>query len=184
MIPQRSTNLAQPCLTSEIGRDRVYSEWYDRGMHSQYLANIHIYKQFTISSRKEVAQNYVSACVPMIRGCQTCALGCDASSGALMDVPEPTGRVALYYCARAYIQYWVNIARRPVFLAGPNLGLRGNIEKAPCISLQTALDGTPGRHPDKLHHLVVAAKCIILLNLYMKRHTTIASYPAVVLVTD
>lgn len=32
VIPQRSTNLAQPCLTSEIGRDRVYSEWYDRGM--------------------------------------------------------------------------------------------------------------------------------------------------------
>lgn len=32
VIPQRSTNLAQLCLTSEIGRDRVYSEWYDRGM--------------------------------------------------------------------------------------------------------------------------------------------------------
>ena len=32
MIPQRSTNLAQLCLTSEIGRDRVYSEWFDRGM--------------------------------------------------------------------------------------------------------------------------------------------------------
>ncbi len=32
VIPQRSTNLAQPCLTSEIGRDRVCSEWYDRGM--------------------------------------------------------------------------------------------------------------------------------------------------------
>ena len=32
VIPQRSTNLAQTCLTSEIGRDRVYSCWYDRGM--------------------------------------------------------------------------------------------------------------------------------------------------------
>jgi hypothetical protein len=32
VIPQRSTSLAQPCLTSEIGRDRVYSCWYDRGM--------------------------------------------------------------------------------------------------------------------------------------------------------
>ena len=32
VIPQRSTSLAQLCLTSEIGRDRVYSEWYDRGM--------------------------------------------------------------------------------------------------------------------------------------------------------
>ena len=32
VIPQRSTNLAQTCLTSEIGRDRVCSCWYDRGM--------------------------------------------------------------------------------------------------------------------------------------------------------
>ena len=32
VIPQRSTNLAQLCLTSEIGRDRVFSEWFDRGM--------------------------------------------------------------------------------------------------------------------------------------------------------
>ena len=32
VIPQRSTSLAQPCLTSEIGRDRVCSEWYDRGI--------------------------------------------------------------------------------------------------------------------------------------------------------
>ena len=34
VIPQRSTSLAQPCLTSEIGRDRVCSEWYDRGMQT------------------------------------------------------------------------------------------------------------------------------------------------------
>lgn len=32
VIPQRSTNPAQLCLTSEIGRDRVYSKWFDRGM--------------------------------------------------------------------------------------------------------------------------------------------------------
>ena len=32
VIPQRSTNLAQLCLTAEIGRDRVHSEWFDRGM--------------------------------------------------------------------------------------------------------------------------------------------------------
>ena len=32
VIPRRSTNLAQLCLTSEIGRDRVHSEWFDRGM--------------------------------------------------------------------------------------------------------------------------------------------------------
>ena len=33
VIPQRSTSLAQPCLTSEIGRDRVYSRWFERGMY-------------------------------------------------------------------------------------------------------------------------------------------------------
>jgi hypothetical protein len=32
VIPRRSTGPAQPCLTSEIGRDRVRSEWFDRGM--------------------------------------------------------------------------------------------------------------------------------------------------------
>ena len=32
VIPQRGTNPAQLCLTSEIGRDRVRSEWSDRGM--------------------------------------------------------------------------------------------------------------------------------------------------------
>lgn len=32
MIPQHSTNLAQTRLTSEIGRDRVLSGWYDRAM--------------------------------------------------------------------------------------------------------------------------------------------------------
>ena len=30
VIPQHSTNLAQTRLTSEIGRDRVLSGWYDR----------------------------------------------------------------------------------------------------------------------------------------------------------
>ena len=32
VIPQHSTNLAQTRLTSEIGRDRVLSGWYDRAM--------------------------------------------------------------------------------------------------------------------------------------------------------
>ena len=32
MIPQHSTNLAKARLTSEIGRDRVLSSWYDRTM--------------------------------------------------------------------------------------------------------------------------------------------------------
>ena len=42
MIPQRSTNLAQPCLTSEIGRDRVFSEWYDSGiLHRNVTIIIH-----------------------------------------------------------------------------------------------------------------------------------------------
>ena len=42
MIPQRSTSLAQLCLTSEIGRDRVYSEWYDRGMLFSVTFNMYI----------------------------------------------------------------------------------------------------------------------------------------------
>ena len=55
MIPQRSTNLAQLCLTSEIGRDRVYSEWFDRGMYS-------IEKQYNIYMRHEsIALNKVAA---------------------------------------------------------------------------------------------------------------------------
>ena len=37
MIPQHSTNLAQTRLTSEIGRDRVLSGWYDRAMRTQDL---------------------------------------------------------------------------------------------------------------------------------------------------
>ena len=34
VIPQHSTNLAQTRLTSEIGRDRVLSGWYDRAMRA------------------------------------------------------------------------------------------------------------------------------------------------------
>ena len=34
VIPQHSTNPAQTRLTSEIGRDRVLSGWYDRAMIS------------------------------------------------------------------------------------------------------------------------------------------------------
>ena len=37
VIPQHSTNPAQTSLTSEIGRDRVLSGWYDRAMHQQVL---------------------------------------------------------------------------------------------------------------------------------------------------
>ena len=37
MIPQHSTNLAQTRLTSEIGRDRVLSGWYDRAMDVREL---------------------------------------------------------------------------------------------------------------------------------------------------
>ena len=33
VIPQHSTNPAQTRLTSEIGRDRVLSGWYDRAMN-------------------------------------------------------------------------------------------------------------------------------------------------------
>ena len=29
VVPHRSTELAQRCLVSEIGRDRTFSPWYD-----------------------------------------------------------------------------------------------------------------------------------------------------------
>lgn len=58
VIPQRSTNLAQPCLTSEIGRDRVYSEWYDRGMQLWNLCEICTLIKST------------SARNPILNGCQ------------------------------------------------------------------------------------------------------------------
>ena len=37
VIPQHSTNPAQTRLTSEIGRDRVLSGWYDRAIHNTYF---------------------------------------------------------------------------------------------------------------------------------------------------
>ena len=32
LVPHVSTELAQRCLVSEIGRDRTFSPWYDRTM--------------------------------------------------------------------------------------------------------------------------------------------------------
>lgn len=40
VIPQHSTNPAQTRLTSEIGRDRVLSGWYDRAMHQADISGI------------------------------------------------------------------------------------------------------------------------------------------------
>ena len=40
VIPQHSTNPAQTRLTSEIGRDRVLSGWYDRAIHIQISRGI------------------------------------------------------------------------------------------------------------------------------------------------
>ena len=54
VIPQRSTNLAQPCLTSEIGRDRVNSEWYDRGI--QLPVCYHIYSMKSESHQISVGR--------------------------------------------------------------------------------------------------------------------------------
>ena len=42
VIPQHSTNLAQTRLTSEIGRDRVLSGWYDRAMRMPNLLRLHV----------------------------------------------------------------------------------------------------------------------------------------------
>ena len=42
VIPQHSTNLAQTRSTSEIGRDRVLSGWYDRAM-GRYCDGPYIY---------------------------------------------------------------------------------------------------------------------------------------------
>ena len=42
VIPQHSTNLAQTRLTSEIGRDRVLSGWYDRAMRLPHLLRLHM----------------------------------------------------------------------------------------------------------------------------------------------
>ena len=55
MIPQHSTNPAQTRLTSEIGRDRVLSGWYDRAIPTKVLcrlyndskANTHSYHERT-----------------------------------------------------------------------------------------------------------------------------------------
>ena len=42
VIPQHSTNLAQTRLTSEIGRDRVLSGWYDRAMRLPHLLRLYM----------------------------------------------------------------------------------------------------------------------------------------------
>ena len=67
VIPQRSTNLAQLCLTSEIGRDRVYSEWFDRGMlrwqygHYIYLMNIYFNLMTHLSLRTRCGSHALAA---------------------------------------------------------------------------------------------------------------------------
>ena len=42
VIPQHSTNPAQTRLTSEIGRDRVLSGWYDRAMQRADFSGIYM----------------------------------------------------------------------------------------------------------------------------------------------
>ena len=46
VIPQHSTNLAQTRLTSEIGRDRVLSGWYDRAMEL-WCCSSYIYQKLS-----------------------------------------------------------------------------------------------------------------------------------------
>ena len=36
LVPHVSTELAQRCLVSEIGRDRTFSPWYDRTMRVKW----------------------------------------------------------------------------------------------------------------------------------------------------
>ena len=54
MIPQHSTNLAQTRLTSEIGRDRVLSGWYDRAMDTECLLPV-----MYLLDLRPVVDNYI-----------------------------------------------------------------------------------------------------------------------------
>ena len=40
VVPHRSTDWAQPCLTSQFGWDTVYPQWYDRMMRCIILSSI------------------------------------------------------------------------------------------------------------------------------------------------
>ena len=40
VVPHRSTDWAQPCLTSQFGWDTVYPQWYDRMMRYIILSSI------------------------------------------------------------------------------------------------------------------------------------------------
>ena len=48
LVPHVSTELAQRCLVSEIGRDRTFSPWYDRTM----LTNTLLAHRFGIESHR------------------------------------------------------------------------------------------------------------------------------------
>ena len=54
VIPQHSTNTAQTRLTSEIGRDRVLSGWYDRAMQIPFLTRVYMLRQECMAGVQKV----------------------------------------------------------------------------------------------------------------------------------
>ena len=51
VVPHRSTEQAQRCLTSEFGWDPVYPRWYDRMMNREEILGLHTQLEFLMGSR-------------------------------------------------------------------------------------------------------------------------------------